>query len=74
MGNINLKFAVEQRGDRWMAQLVSVGHDVTFTEYAIATGTIDIWVKEQNIDCEIKDSQYYFKNKKDMEWFLLRWS
>ena len=69
-----MRIAVEQRSDRWLAQVVSVGGDLHWTEHRRIYNEITNWV-EHNLQHEVTINgwQFYFTDEKDLTAFLLRW-
>jgi hypothetical protein len=69
-----MKIAVEQRGDRWLAQVVHVGENMHWFEHrAIQNKMID-WVdKNLQHQVDIQGWQFFFHNEQDLMFFLLRW-
>ena len=70
-----MKIAVEQRGDRWLAQVVSVGVDLHWTEHRRIFNEMTDWVESntsQHVD--INGWQFYFYDEQDLTLFLLRWN
>jgi hypothetical protein len=69
-----MRIAVEQRSDRWLAQVVSVGSDLHWTEHRRIYNEITNWV-EHNLQHEVAINgwQFYFADEQDLTLFLLRW-
>ena len=70
-----MKIAVERRGNRWLAQVVSVGVDLHWTEHRRIFNEMTDWVESntsQQVD--INGWQFYFCDEQDLTLFLLRWN
>ena len=70
-----MKIAVEQRGDRWLAQVVHVGENLHWFEHRRIQNKMLEWV-EKNLQhqVDIQGWQFYFHNTEDLTLFLLRWN
>lgn len=70
-----LKIAVEQRGDRWLAQVVHVGENLHWTEHRRLQNLMVDWVnKTAQESVDYKDWQFFFHSEQDLTLFLLRWN
>lgn len=68
-----MRIAVEQRGDKWLAQVVHVGellHWIKQTEIQIQMHT---WARKNCADYYVDGWQFFFYNQQDLTLFLLRW-
>ena len=70
-----MKIVVEQRGIEHMAQVVHIGDGLHWMEHQRIQYKMAKWVKE---NCQgryyISGWQFYFFDKRDIEWFLLKWN
>lgn len=70
-----MKIAVEQRGNRWLAQVVNIGASLHWTEHRRRQVAMIDWTE---LNCEhqvdVNGWQFYFTNEQDLTLFLLRWN
>jgi hypothetical protein len=70
-----LKIAVEQRGDRWLAQVVHVGENIHWIEHRRLQNRMLEWVdKNLQHQVDIQGWQFFFHSEQDLTLFLLRWN
>lgn len=70
-----LKIAVEQRGDRWLAQVVHVGENIHWVEHRRLQNRMLEWVdKNLQHQVDIQGWQFFFHSEQDLTLFLLRWN
>lgn len=69
-----MKIAVEKRDDEWLAQVVHIGDGLHWTEHQRIKNQMASWMMSNIKGGYVSGWQFYFKNEKDLEWFLLRWS
>jgi hypothetical protein len=70
-----LKIAVEQRGDRWLAQVVHVGENMHWYEHRRLQNKMLKWVdKNLQHQVDIQGWQFFFHSEQDLTLFLLRWN
>ena len=68
-----MRIAVEQRGDRWLAQVVNVGENLHWTEHRRLQNEMYDWVVENCRSGFIDGWQFFFDDEQDLTLFLLRW-
>ena len=70
-----VKIAVEQRGDRWLAQVVHIGENVHWVEQRVLQNRMLDWV-DKNLQHQVdyQGWQFFFHNEQDLTLFLLRWN
>ena len=69
-----MKIAVEQRGDRWLAQVVHVGENMHWYEHRRLQNKMLKWVdKNLQHQVDIQGWQFFFHSEQDLTLFLLRW-
>ena len=70
-----MKIAVEQRGDRWLAQVVHVGENMHWYEHRRLQNKMLKWVdKNLQHQVDIQGWQFFFHSEQDLTLFLLRWN
>lgn len=70
-----MKIAVEQRGDRWLAQVVYIGENIHWFDHRRLQNQMIEWV-DKNLQHQVdyQNWQFYFHNEQDLTLFLLRWN
>ena len=69
-----MRISVEQRGNRWLAQVVHIGENIHWTEHRRRQIEMIDWVEQNTSDqVDYHDWQFFFHNKQDLMLFLLRW-
>ena len=69
-----MKIATERRGNRWLAQVVHIGENMSWIKQKIIQNDMHDWVdKNLQHQVDIQGWQFYFYDEQDLTLFLLRW-
>ena len=69
-----MKFAVEKRGEHWLAQAVDIGDNLHWWQHQHKHNEMRQWVEQNCEGYAINGWQVYLSNEKDLTAFLLRWA